>query len=682
MLRILDGGLHRRIALCIALAGLVAALIGAQAGTWAGGAPVSPVSADSHEDPGETMPPTDTPTPTPCTTIPCLIFGTPTESPTEEPTATATPEATATTPPTETPTEQPTETPAATATVPPTEIPTEEPTETPTEPPEPTATATEEPTATPEPADTPTPTPSPTAVPPTPTPAPVGPTAPRDVTAVPGNGRVTLSWSPPENTGSGPITAYVVQVFPGSSVYQTEGDEHSITITGLENGVPYTFDVWALNTVTFGAKASPADQPAIPQGPTEPPPILEPTPEPPNPVRVASLDTVITLSEADLVAVQQAIEPAFGNGATLTGDSIQITGGDDGGVIASFQVEGVTEGQTPAGELSFTLAEIALSTRDGIGAAWLTLGQYISMVGEVEVVATADGIDAVMAAPSLVIAPDSPDLSGEEGGSALVTDVHAEFRVGVLVLPNEGSNFTITYDKTADAFLEFSGLDLNDALATDSKALEDTVEDVALVVDVEPSIGGGQLGDNEVRLSASTAWYQAMADEEKQLSVVKVDRDGEVFIEEATCEASGSLTHCTATFSGQAGGFSTFALAGVVQAPEPTPTATPTLTPTVTPGEPTATVAPSPAPTPETTATPTAGATATVPPSPTEGPTVTPTSTIIPWPEWPDGTPTPPATDESFGLSTFPWYFWVAIGLLGLAGVRGVVALVEYYRNG
>ena len=95
---------------------------------------------------------------------------------------------------------EPTPTPEPTATPTPTSTPTPTPT------PEPTATPTPEPTATPTPTSTstPTPTPEPTATPtptPTSTPTPVTqpPAAPAGLTAIAGDGSVTLTWNDPQN---------------------------------------------------------------------------------------------------------------------------------------------------------------------------------------------------------------------------------------------------------------------------------------------------------------------------------------------------------------------------------------------------------------------------------------------------------------------------------------------------
>jgi hypothetical protein len=72
------------------------------------------------------------------------------------------------------------------------------------------------------------------------------PAAPTDVSATPGNAEVTVSWTPPTDTGGSPITGYTVTGDPGGSC-SVAGDVSECTITGLTNGTEYTFTVVATN---------------------------------------------------------------------------------------------------------------------------------------------------------------------------------------------------------------------------------------------------------------------------------------------------------------------------------------------------------------------------------------------------------------------------------------------------
>lgn len=102
---------------------------------------------------------------------------------------------------------------------------------------------------------------------------------------VPGDGSVTLSWSPPASDGGAPITSYRVVTLQGSQVQSTQDFDASTTtrtITGLTNGTPYRFQVGALNAAGISPPSDPSEPvtPAVPYTvPAAPPaPIGEPGP--------------------------------------------------------------------------------------------------------------------------------------------------------------------------------------------------------------------------------------------------------------------------------------------------------------------------------------------------------------------------------------------------------------------
>ncbi|TVX99997.1 adhesin [Cohnella terricola] len=71
------------------------------------------------------------------------------------------------------------------------------------------------------------------------------PSAPTGVTAVAGNGQAMVSFATPANGGSD-ITYYEVTAMPGNITVTGTGSP--ITVTGLSNGVAYTFTVQAVNS--------------------------------------------------------------------------------------------------------------------------------------------------------------------------------------------------------------------------------------------------------------------------------------------------------------------------------------------------------------------------------------------------------------------------------------------------
>ena len=84
---------------------------------------------------------------------------------------------------------------------------------------------------------------------------PTAPGAPTGLTATPGNGIATLSWSPPSSDGGSPVDDYVIEggTSPsGDSIVDNVGG-HSATIGGLTNGTAYYFRVHAQNAYGDGA---------------------------------------------------------------------------------------------------------------------------------------------------------------------------------------------------------------------------------------------------------------------------------------------------------------------------------------------------------------------------------------------------------------------------------------------
>jgi hypothetical protein len=79
---------------------------------------------------------------------------------------------------------------------------------------------------------------------------PTPPDAPRNVRAVAGDGRATISWLPPLVPG-GTLTGYVVAGNPTSSA-SVAGTASSTTITGLTNGTSYSWNVSAVNLAGQG----------------------------------------------------------------------------------------------------------------------------------------------------------------------------------------------------------------------------------------------------------------------------------------------------------------------------------------------------------------------------------------------------------------------------------------------
>jgi hypothetical protein len=87
---------------------------------------------------------------------------------------------------------------------------------------------------------------------------PTAPGAPTGLTAAPGNGKATLSWSAPGSDGGSPVTDYVIEGGPspsGSGIRESTGGD-TATLSGLTNGTAYSFSVHAQNAFGDGPVAT------------------------------------------------------------------------------------------------------------------------------------------------------------------------------------------------------------------------------------------------------------------------------------------------------------------------------------------------------------------------------------------------------------------------------------------
>ena len=91
------------------------------------------------------------------------------------------------------------------------------------------------------------------------------PGAPRNLTAVGGDGEVVLSWDTPESDGGAEITDYEYRINGRNPWISIGSTETTHTVTGLVNGTEYTFQVRAVNRV--GKSFAPSQVEAAPEEP-------------------------------------------------------------------------------------------------------------------------------------------------------------------------------------------------------------------------------------------------------------------------------------------------------------------------------------------------------------------------------------------------------------------------------
>ena len=86
------------------------------------------------------------------------------------------------------------------------------------------------------------------------------PGVPTSLSATPGNGIVTLSWTAPSDTGGRAITDYKIEYRTSGGSWQTFADgtstSTSATVTGLTNGQAYQFRVSATNNIGTGSASN------------------------------------------------------------------------------------------------------------------------------------------------------------------------------------------------------------------------------------------------------------------------------------------------------------------------------------------------------------------------------------------------------------------------------------------
>src|SRR5207253_850232 len=178
---------------------------------------------------------------------------------------------------------------------------------------------------------------------PPPPPPNAPPSAPQNLAATGGNAQVTLTWQAPASDGGSPITNY--KIYRGTSsngetLLATIGNVLAYTDSAVTNGVPYYYQVSAVNSPGEGAKSNEAS--ATPSAPPPPPP-----PTPPS----APTNLVATAGNAQVGLTWQA--PASNGGSPITNYKIYRGTASGGGTLVatignqlSYSDGGLTNGVT------------------------------------------------------------------------------------------------------------------------------------------------------------------------------------------------------------------------------------------------------------------------------------------------------------------------------------------------
>ena len=139
------------------------------------------------------------------------------------------------------------------------------------------------------------------------------PGAPTNVSAVPSDGQAVVSFDAPSTDGGSPITGYEVVAHGGSNSKtavhaaglppSASGSGSPITVTGLSNGVSYTFTVTAKNALGTGPSSQPSGA-VTPSAQTIPPPSKPPAQQKDRrPVAKTGRAMTVKLSSAQLTGM-------------------------------------------------------------------------------------------------------------------------------------------------------------------------------------------------------------------------------------------------------------------------------------------------------------------------------------------------------------------------------------------
>jgi hypothetical protein len=221
------------------------------------------------------------------------------------------------------------------------------------------------------------------------------PTVPTAVSALAGNGAVSVSWTAPalSGTSDATIASYTVSASGGGSQTCTT-TATSCTVNGLTNGVSYTLSVSATtNSLATGAAASVT---ALPVLPPAPPPTNVPTNSLGAPTSVNASPTVpVTISQISGGASAAVTVPA---GALPSGTTVSVYPVIDAAPLVaevpagqSYVVSLVVAWQAPDGTSPVAAAPITMSVSDPGIKAGDTIYEVTTAGLEAVGTATVDG---------------------------------------------------------------------------------------------------------------------------------------------------------------------------------------------------------------------------------------------------------------------------------------------------
>jgi hypothetical protein len=233
------------------------------------------------------------------------------------------------------------------------------------------------------------------------------PYRPTGVTAIAGNGQITVSWTAPEFNGGSSITGYYVVPSAGFSSAVTVGNVLTATITGLTNGTPVTATVAAINVKGTGPYASIWSEAVTPS-------VVS--------VSAPGAPTGVTASAGNGQVTVSWTAPASNGGSAITGYTVTPSSGSavTVGNVLTATVTGLTNG-TP---VTFTVV-----ATNAVGSS--SASSASSSVTPVSAPGAPTGVTVSAGANSVTISWNAP---ASTGGSAIT---------GYTITPSSGSIVTV-----------------------------------------------------------------------------------------------------------------------------------------------------------------------------------------------------------------------------------------------
>ncbi len=278
---------------------------------------------------------------------------------------------------------------------------------------------------------------------------PAAPAAPAELAASPGNASATLTWSAPSGNGS-PITNYTITPYIGATAQPATTvtgapPATSATITGLTNGITYTFTVTATNAIGTGPASSASN--AVTPTSTASPAFVQQTSG--HASNVASL--AVTPGTNLTAGNRLVVEVGMWNSAHATTSSVKDAAGDTFTELLHFKASDGTEMSVWTAPVSVgagtkpTITATPTSTAD-VGIAVVEYAGLSAAGGAavVDQTAHATGTTTVAAGVS------TPATAPTSGPGELVVGFYADSGFGDAVMPRMGFNGRVDVSPTGD----------------------------------------------------------------------------------------------------------------------------------------------------------------------------------------------------------------------------------------